>query len=136
MDADPYCWRDNMSQWLLFFVFDIVYLDDDRSEEIIAAAIVEAAAEGYDCAAGLNPAVRGDITHLPLIVRRKVLGQVFSPFSRVVELVDHRVVAPGVTDKRERLLRIESFFDEVRHVLKLHAYRSIAYSPVLLSNEY
>lgn len=106
-----------LDTWMMFVVFDIIYLKDDNSLPLIEQCISDAnqlmlsnglsmnvsskssknitneikgnTVESSD--SGIRP-VDGDISKLPLIIRRKILDSIVTYKSNRVELVPHKYV--------------------------------------------
>ena len=88
----------------MFIAFDILYLDGPNSQSIIQAAL-------HDCNIYGRYVPSGEITNLPLIVRRNILTRVIHPIPNRVCIVPNRIVTS--TDTSVRREQIESYFNEI-----------------------
>jgi DNA ligase-4 len=97
-------WFSKLNEWMIFYVFDIVYLNGEDSQWIIQQAV-------QDC--GLKDQVipSGEITQLPLILRRKILERSFQPVKDRVEMIECEYVVS--TDVTERKQRLENYFNKI-----------------------
>lgn len=95
--------------WLKYIVFDILYLDGEGSREIIQAAIQQDNVwRGRNTPYKLEP---GSLTHLPLSVRKRILGLVIvlNHKSRVEFAKTYRVTS---SDKVYRQSQLLQYFEE------------------------
>lgn len=105
----PADWDKELTQWMMFIAFDILYLDGGPS----AAAVINSSLE--ECGIHGHPvsANGGEITNLPLLVRRRILSKILShPVPGRVEIVPSRVVS-NTTDPALRKEQIEAYFNEI-----------------------
>ena len=97
-------------------MFDIVYLAGQGAERVLTNAIQRIEGSKDRLCPGAIPrhsidgsVLGGDITHLPLAVRRRVLAEIMKPVENRFELVEHIVVTSLV--KAERKEKLEAFFN-------------------------
>lgn len=88
----------------MFVAFDILYLEGPASERIIQTSLQECGIYG-------RYVPPGEITNLPLIVRRAILSKVLSPIPNRVDIVPSRIVTAQDTNMRKE--QIEAYFNEV-----------------------
>ncbi len=102
---DDVNWYKDLPHWMTFVMFDIIYIDGEGSEEIIAKSL-------QDCGVVLNISPSsGEISHLPLAVRRRILMNIIEIEQHRVELVPCRFVTSS--DSQERKSAIEDYFNEI-----------------------
>ena len=110
-NSNAFDWRANLSKWLYFIPFDIVYIEDNASSvQLIIDSFNKAIREGFACEIP-ETVTAGDISYVPLVVRRLILKEVMSPINHVFELVHHKVCA-DVSDRDFRIKEIDSYFSE------------------------
>lgn len=97
-------WHIDLPNWMVFIAFDIVYLEGDNSDEIISQALSE-------CGIVHKQFIAGEISNLPLIVRRKILDKILVPEKDRVEIVPSKLVTSE--DITERKAALENYFNEV-----------------------
>eukprot|EP01038_Epipyxis_sp_PR26KG_P009014 gene9014-12157_t len=97
-------WDKDLSCWMKFIAFDVVYLNGPNSFEIINLSMNE-------CGLYNKIVPAGEITNLPLAVRRKILSKIIKPLTNRVEIVEHRIVTSNLPSVR--LEEIESYFNAV-----------------------
>lgn len=105
-------WDAKLAAWLQYKVFDIIYVDGPGSVEIVTAAIEEAkvtVAVEY-CPNPISGSV-GDISHLPLAVRRRILHKALRKESNRCEVVQCASVTS--LDVGTRRTQLEDFFNIV-----------------------
>lgn len=120
----------HLAKWLMFIVFDIVYLyDSPDSDARSAAEAIDSACRlcKYGRYSSLVPGrervegdsdeedsqhAGGEISHLPLVVRREVLKRVVLPLPHRFELIHCRYVYDTLDEKKRRG-KIEEYFNEV-----------------------
>jgi hypothetical protein len=100
----PRGWDQDLPTWCMFVVFDILFLEGPRAERIIQDALQECGIYG-------RYVPPGEITNLPLIVRRAILVKVISPIPNRVDIVPSRIVT--AQDTALRMEQIEAYFNEV-----------------------
>jgi hypothetical protein len=100
----PRGWDKDLPTWCMFVVFDILFLEGPRAERIIQDALQECGIFG-------RYVPPGEITNLPLIVRRAILVKVISPIPNRVDIVPSRIVT--AQDTALRMEQIEAYFNEV-----------------------
>jgi DNA ligase-4 len=98
-------WYKDLPHWMTFVMFDIVYIDGEGCEEVISKALLEC---GVTSGVQVSP---GEISHLPLAVRRRILMSIIEEEQNRVELVPCRYVTS--TDAQERKAVIEDYFNEI-----------------------
>lgn len=104
-------WRSNLSQWLYYIPFDIVYIEDNESSvQLIIDSFKKAIQDGFACELPETISA-GDISYVPLVVRRHILKVVMSPIDHVFEIVHHKICA-DVTNKDNRIKEIDNYFSE------------------------
>jgi ATP-dependent DNA ligase len=79
-------WDENLPQWLVFKVFDIIYIDGPGS-----AGIVRTVDSEVQTKSNFEDNM-GEIGHLPLAVRRRILNKVFTPIENRFEVVQSLTV--------------------------------------------
>lgn len=97
-------WYLDLPAWMTFVAFDIVYFQGPDSQTFIRQALQE-------CGLGHREVASGEITNLPLAVRRKLLELILVPEERRVEIVPHRVVTSS--DVQVRRAAIEEYFNQI-----------------------
>lgn len=100
----PVGWDKDLPTWCMFVVFDILYLEGPQAERIIQSSLQECGIFG-------RYVPPGEITNLPLVVRRSILGKVIAPIPNRVDIVPSRVVT--AQDRALRMEQIEAYFNEV-----------------------
>jgi len=81
----PVGWERGLKQWMMFVVFDIVFLEGPTAKDIIQRALVDCNKLGQN----IKP---GEIANLPLLVRRCILERVVAPIPKRVQFVPSRRV--------------------------------------------
>eukprot|EP01034_Spumella_vulgaris_P024412 gene24412-30756_t len=100
----PAGWDRNLSACMYFVAFDLVYFDGPEAGQIIDDAMNE-------CGIDERFVDTGEISHLPLAVRRKILTKILHPVANRFDMVKSRSVLSA--DVTERRAAIEAFFNEV-----------------------
>jgi hypothetical protein len=100
----PAGWDKDLPMWCMFVVFDILFLDGPTAEHIIQSSLQECGIFG-------RYVPPGEITNLPLVVRRAILTKVISPIPNRVDIVPGRIVT--AQDTALRMEQIEAYFNEV-----------------------
>jgi ATP-dependent DNA ligase len=100
-------WDRNLTQWLVFKVFDIIYIGGLGS-----AGFVQTAIDNSEVQTRSNfEDNMGEIGHLALAVRRRILNKVFNPIENRFEVVQSLTVT--AIDVSTRRLQLEGFFNTV-----------------------
>lgn len=100
----PKGWDKDLTTWCMFVAFDILFLEGPTAERIIQTSLQECGIFG-------RYVPPGEITNLPLIVRRAILAKVISPIPNRVDIVPSRIVTAQDTALRKE--QIEAYFNEV-----------------------
>ena len=97
---------DGADRWLIFVVFDILYLEGDKAKEIVT----KAGGLGFEGSEDV-----GSICNLPLFVRRKILERVIIQQPKRFVIVPSEYVPPTSQfgDVESRKCRIEKFFNSI-----------------------
>lgn len=117
-----------LKRWMLYVVFDIVYIEKIHNNENVALNLVtKAIADAKQLFIDNNLSLSifdnlkpktGDITSLPFVVRRQLLKNLIAPLlmPERFELVEYRVQYSS--DKQERIKSLSSYFEEVVNAKK------------------
>eukprot|EP01033_Poteriospumella_lacustris_P007600 gene7600-5461_t len=97
-------WYLDLPAWMTFIAFDVVYFDGPDSQRFLHQALTE-------CGLGHREVPSGEITNLPLAVRRKLLELIMTPEPDRFVMVPHRVVTS--LDVTVRRAAIEDFFNQI-----------------------
>ena len=105
-------WDANLAAWLQYKIFDIIYVDGPGATEIVTAAIEEAKATvAIECCSYPISGSVGDISHLPLAVRRRILHKALRKVPNRCEVVQCASVT--ALDVGKRRAELEDFFNTV-----------------------
>lgn len=102
-------WHKELNEWMMFFMFDIIYIDGEDSQFLLSQACEDCGLTG--AAAQSITSITGEISHLPLILRRKLLQRVLEPEPYRVEFIPCRYVIS--TDLLQRKKDLEDYFNEI-----------------------
>lgn len=97
-------WYLDLPAWMTFIAFDVVYFDGPDSQRFLHQALTE-------CGLGHREVPSGEITNLPLAVRRKLLELIMTPEPDRFVMVPHRVVTS--LDVTVRRAAIEDYFNQI-----------------------
>ena len=100
----PKDWDKDLTSWCMFVAFDVIFLEGPQAQTIIQAALQECGIFG-------RYVPPGEITNLPLVVRRSILTKVVAPIPNRVDIVPSRIVTTQDTALRKE--QIESYFNEL-----------------------
>lgn len=100
----PAGWDKDLPTYCMFVAFDILFLEGPHAERIIQTSLQECGIYG-------RYVPPGEITNLPLVVRRAILSKVISPIPTRVDIVPSRIVT--AQDTALRMEQIEAYFNEV-----------------------
>lgn len=85
-------WHTDLPSWMCFIAFDLVYLDGEGAERLIQDALTA-------CGVVME-ATKGEISQLPLVVRRRLLADLLRPQPHRVEIVQYKYVLSDNIDTR------------------------------------
>jgi hypothetical protein len=97
-------WDVTLNSCMKFIAFDVIYLSGQSGLELIESTMEEYGIYGRN-------APVGEITNLPLIVRRKVLEKIVKPVENRFEIVENVVVTS--LDRVVRMNEIENYFNKI-----------------------
>lgn len=128
-------WYKRLNAWMIYVIFDILFLSGNNSEKLIELSILQcgftveevlkmkskhfqdyfttgisSSSKGYAQPASFSR-LSGDLTYLPLVVRRKLLESLIEPEQYRVEFTPCRYVLSQ--EKEERIKEIENYFHHV-----------------------
>jgi DNA ligase-4 len=111
-------WHTALSEWMMFYVFDIVYIAGEDSQWIISSAMTDcglsssSSSSSTSSSSDVSSAIAsGEISHLPLLLRRKILEKIFEPSIDRVEMIPYRYCISSEIMVRKQ--QLEEYFNEV-----------------------
>eukprot|EP01031_Cornospumella_fuschlensis_P035902 gene35902-43549_t len=97
---DQLGWHTDLPNWMCFVAFDLVFLQGEDSQPEMDRVMTEC---GID-AAQVQTNVYGEITHLPLLVRRRLLESLMEVREHRVEVVKHKYITSDNVEARRKEL--------------------------------
>lgn len=102
--------KEGTGKSLVFFIFDIVYLDGGEAEQAVVDQVCEENNGGIQQLGPSTERRLGSITALPLRLRRDLLEKIVVEEPKKLELVRHERVE-STTNTEQRLERLMAAFD-------------------------
>ncbi len=102
-------WYLELPQWMVFIAFDITYFEGGNSQQIIQEAFTECGIQNQTALS--TSGISGEISHLPLIIRRKILEKILVVETNRVEMIPCQYITTN--DPIQRKSAIEKYFNEI-----------------------
>ena len=111
-------YKDSLTSWMTYVAFDIIYYEDPMKPQLLQQSLLQVNETlfSHGCEA-INSSVLdsvmniGDISPLPLILRRKILTSLVNPIESIVEIVQSKSVF--VKDVFTRVEELQLYFNSI-----------------------